>query len=228
MLFPGREDLHMPERIGFSIGLSFAVVSFIGLGLNYAPVAITRFSFVISLALFSVIVGFVVLYRRSRLTLKERFILQPGIWLQWLGKARPNKAMLMFSVMAILLLVGGAIAMVLAPRSGETFTEFYVLGADGQFMESHSMVTRDQPVNVILGIINHERGDVRYRLELEGGVGQEQIATVQLHSGESWQQSYTFTLDEVGVNHEITFVLYRGDELEPYRLLHLWATVRNR
>jgi len=52
------------------------------------------------------------------------------------------------------------------------------------------------------------------------------LAEIQLPHDEDWKQHFSFTLQEPGENKKVSFLLYRGDQEEPYRELHLWITAR--
>ncbi len=72
-LFPKKGDLDGIEHLALSFGLSIAVPSLIGLGLNYTPWGIRLFPIVLSLLPFIVIMASIAWYRRRRLPPQERF-----------------------------------------------------------------------------------------------------------------------------------------------------------
>ena len=67
-LFPRKEELDLIERLAFSIGLSIAITSLIGLMLNYTPFGIRMYSVVFTLFSFILLVSVVAIYRRRTIS----------------------------------------------------------------------------------------------------------------------------------------------------------------
>ena len=65
-LFPKPGDLGSIERFALSIGLSLALVVFVGLFLNYTPLGIRLLPIVISLMIMTLVLGMVALVRQYR------------------------------------------------------------------------------------------------------------------------------------------------------------------
>jgi uncharacterized membrane protein len=72
-LFPKEGEISLQERIMLSIGLSIAIVSLIGLGLNFTPFGIRLEPIVISLALFCWVMIIIGHYQRAILPQKDQF-----------------------------------------------------------------------------------------------------------------------------------------------------------
>lgn len=72
VLYPS-SDLEPLERFSLSIGLSLAIVPFIGLILNYTPLGIRLEPVLYSIVLFSIAAGFVALVRKYRMGRVGRF-----------------------------------------------------------------------------------------------------------------------------------------------------------
>jgi uncharacterized membrane protein len=226
-LFPGQDDLQGVERIGFTFGLSFIALSFIGLGLHYTPIGITSLSFLFSVAGFSTLTGLVALYRRSRLAANDQFALHISVRrIQWHGMRWSDRIALISSTLAAVLLGVAVVAVVLIPKTAERFTEFYLISSDGHLSGYSSEIARGQLVTIVLGVVNREHDDVQYRIEVHRDMIREEVANISLNHGETWEQPYTFTLSQQAENQKVEFLLYKRDEEEPYRSLHLWFTVR--
>jgi uncharacterized membrane protein len=130
-LFPRKDNLDAVERVGLSFGLSIAVVPLIALVLNYAW-EISLYPVVTSVASFIIIASAVALYRRRRLPQEQRFEPRLNIKLpQWDHWSMMNKALSVMLAFSILAAVGALAYAVAAPKTGERFTEFYVLGPEG-------------------------------------------------------------------------------------------------
>jgi len=67
-LFPRKVELDLIERFAFSIGLSIAITSLIGLMLNYTPFGIRMYSVVFTLFSFILLVSVVAIYRRRTIS----------------------------------------------------------------------------------------------------------------------------------------------------------------
>ncbi len=53
---------------------------------------------------------------------------------------------------------------IVMPKQGETFTEFYLLGPGGNASDYPTNLTVGQNASVIIGIVNHEYTTVNYKL----------------------------------------------------------------
>jgi len=71
---------------------------------------------------------------------------------------------------SIVVAVGTIAYVVLTPRSGETFTEFYILGPGGRASSYPTKLTVKETGRVIIGVASHEAATVNYpvRVDLVG------------------------------------------------------------
>ncbi len=136
-LFPGSLTRGTPEtgwleRIALSLGLSIAVVPLLGLLLNFTPWGIRFAPIVVTIAGFTVGVGYAAYWRRMRLSPERRLSLSVDLAMPaWKEYSALDKG-LTVALAASIVVAGGTLAyVVLTPRSGETFTEFYILGPGG-------------------------------------------------------------------------------------------------
>ena len=72
-LFPKAEDIDSIERIALSFGISIAVVPLIGLLLNYSPWGIKLYPILVSMFLLIVSVSIIAWFRRSQISVEDRF-----------------------------------------------------------------------------------------------------------------------------------------------------------
>ena len=72
-LFPGKEDLDIVERLALSLGLSIAVISLMGLALNYTAFGIRLYSVIFSLFLLMLLISAVAVYRRRIISPSDAF-----------------------------------------------------------------------------------------------------------------------------------------------------------
>lgn len=244
-LFPGHKEIDWIERIALSFGLSIAVVPLLGLLLNFTPFGIRFAPIVGTIALFTGLVGLAAYWRRMRLPAEERLsatleIAKPA-WGEYSGVDKALTIALAASVVA----AGSTLAYVIVtPRAGERFTEFYILGPGGNASGYPTKLNVSEPGSVILGIVNHEGSTVNYTVRVDL-VGVEIVyngtsgfnETVErnrtaiawfnatLADGANWTQAYTFAIAVVGL-WKVQFLLSReGDLAVVYRSLHLFVTV---
>ncbi|MGB4307031.1 MAG: DUF1616 domain-containing protein, partial [Methanosarcina flavescens] len=119
---------------------------------------------------------------------------------------------------------------ILTPKEGEHFTEFYVLGPQGIADNYTTDYTLGQSGTMIVGIVNHEYRPVNYtmqvRLENQLLPLPENLQHITLDHNETWEETVTFTPPLVGQNMKLEFLLFNEtDKTTPYRDLHLWINV---
>ncbi len=244
-LFPEEEPLDKIERIALSFGLSIAITPLVGLLLNYVwNISLTSISVSVSVFIF-VFAGLAYL-RRSSIPLEERFSIYINIERPpWEEYDMIDKALVVGTV--ILLIVSGALAVhiITTPRTGERFTQFYVLGPDGMADDYPSELGVGETGQVIVGAVNNEHDEVEYTLILGLGRELEQMGSLGefpannnlsfpsnntyyetsfvLQHEESIDHRVNFTISEAG-EYKLVIYLLREDEI--YRNLHLWIDVR--
>lgn len=80
---------------------------------------------------------------------------------------------------------------------------------------------------VLVTVINREHETVSYRVQVQiNGVEDVEIGPLQLDHDEKWEGPVRFSMNRVGDNQRVEFLLYRDDKSEPYlEPLHLWIDV---
>ena len=238
-LFPAKSDLDGIERTALSFGLSIAVVPLIGLGLNYTPWGIRLLPILISLSIFTFAMcglaylrreklpeadAFEVPFRKMALELKAEILDKPESGL--------DKTLTIILVLSILLSVATLFYVVVTPKEGEHFTEFYLLGPEGMADNYPTNYTLGESGTVIVGVVNHEYRPVNYTMEvrlenrslpLPGDMQQ-----VTLAYNETWEKPLTLTPPVAGKDMKLDFLLFNEtDKNTPYRDLHLWINVNS-
>jgi uncharacterized membrane protein len=167
-LFPARKTdrgIDTLERIVLSFGLSIAVVPLIGLLLNYTPWGIRLEPILLSLLLFIVSIGLFGVYRWRKTDPEERFIL--SLKSPSLKQENPvDRALTIILVIAIIIVIASLIYVITLPKTGETFTEFYLLGPTGKAEGYPRNLTALENTAVIIGVANHEHRLVNYTIEI--------------------------------------------------------------
>ncbi len=228
-LFPGKDDLDGIERAALSFGLSIAVVPLLGLGLNFTPWGI-RFGPILStLILFSLSLLMIAHVRRLELPRDERFEVPLKAALLGIKEEfrRPENridriltVILILSIIASLVMVAYVIV---TPKQGEKFTEFYILGPEGKAADYPKDVHPGTPINIIVGVINHEYSVINYTLfaQIKNDTFMER--KIQLSHNQTWEEPVSFSINSTGANLKLEFLLYREDMETPYRETHLWV-----
>lgn len=259
-LFPRKGDLDGIERIALSFGLSIAVVPLIGLGLNYTPWGIRLIPVVISIVAFTLLMAAVAYWRRISLSPEERFSLNLR---QWIGSLKDeiraegergwvDKALTIILILSIIASIVALVYVVVTPKEGEKFTEFYILGPGGKAYDYPTEVRAGNNSTVIVGVVNHEYRLTNYTMEIllnntpavDILMNNTAIAlstfehdrsapiipimsmNLSLQHNDTWEQPLTYVLDETGDRQKLQFLLYKeGNFTAPYRDLHLWVNV---
>ncbi|MCK5108075.1 MAG: DUF1616 domain-containing protein [Methanosarcinales archaeon] len=138
------------------------------------------------------------------------------------GIDRVLTVLLLITILVSICLV---VYVVVTPKQGEKFTEFYMLGMGGMADEYPTKLTVGEHGKLILGVVNHEYTDVLYRLEVK--LDGEVIHTEQidLAHDETWEEPFTFKATAEGDNQKLEPLLYIEDVDAVYRSLHLWVNV---
>lgn len=238
-LFPAKSDLDGIERTALSFGLSIAIVPLIGLGLNYTPWGIRLLPILISLSVFTLLMCWLAYLRRTKLPEADAFVvpfreIANGLKAEILEKPEPglDRALTIVLVLCILLSVTTLIYVVVTPKEGEHFTEFYILGPEGMADNYPTNYTLGESGEVIVGVVNHEYRPVNYTMEVKLGNKSlplpDNIEHVTLAHNETWEEPLTLTPPVEGKNMKLEFLLFNDTDKEvPYRDLHLWINVNS-
>ena len=236
-LFPAKSDLDGIERVALSFGLSIAVVPLIGLGLNYTPWGIRIHPILISLSTFTFIMCGLAYLRRAKLPESEAFdisfratALSLKNEIMGSSESKLDKALTVFLIFSILLFVVTLAYVVLSPKEGEHFTEFYLLGPEGKADNYPTKYILGENGTVIVGVINHEYSPVNYTMEIKlenkSMFLPENLKHITLTHNETWEEPVILTPEFEGKNMKLQFLLFNEtDKSVPYRDLHLWIDV---
>jgi uncharacterized membrane protein len=235
-LFPRKDDLDGIERIALSFGLSIAVVPLLGLGLNYTPWGIRLVPVLIAISVFTLVMVLIAAHRRKGMgadafsvpftqmyaSFKTEVTIRP--------QSRLDRILSIVLIISILLSVFTLVYVVVTPKQGERFTEFYILGPQGMADNYNTSYVIGESTDVIVGIVNHEYSTVNYsvklRLDNEIMPVLDNFKHISLDHNDSWEQPLSFTPEITGTDMKLQYLLYREDNMsEPYRDLHLWISV---
>lgn len=205
-MFP-RDTMGVPERIVFSLGLSFAVAVLGGFVLNWTPWGLQAASWAVLLGSVSLGASCVALARRWTNTGEETIAIPSNL------KINLNHA-LFFGAALLVTAVAISIARTGATRqSDQGFTQLWVLPAN----EVNQSAVR-------VGVRSGESAVVRYRLqvEAEGNVVLD-WPSIELDPGESWERTVMLPAEQADTR-TVEAKIYRLDTpTEIYRRVVLWS-----
>ncbi len=248
-LFPKNDSIGSIERFALSFGLSFAVTALIGLGLNYTPWGIRLMPVLYSQTVFILLMSALAFWRQSKLPARERFAPDGNVGFAR-GGGGGDKALSVILALAIAATVGVLIFTVAFPKVGEKFTEFYLLGTQGQAAGypsdfvlgngavvsvsygDHEQSQTGDTGNLIVGITNREQAQTAYEVTLlingqpapmvVDGAAVNSLGPVTLDNDQTFEKQIGFAPSQPGQNQKVEFVLLVGGK--PYfdAPPHLW------
>lgn len=152
-------------------------------------------------------------------------------------------------IAAVLVAVATTVFIVVVPKEGEKFTEFYILGPGGKAADYPTEFMAGTPQTVIIGIGNHEYREVTYTVEtfavesrFDDATNQSTVVSAMLldrfsvtvPNNQTVEQPYSFRIMDPDTNR-LEFLLFKetppvdlsAGELTRagYRDLHLWLRV---
>ncbi len=140
-LFPRKDDLDAIERVALSFGLSIAISPLLGLALNYTPFGIRLTPILIVLSVFTIALAIGAWVRRSRIREADRFWVDFGAFFKSIKDSfkttdsKADKILTTILIISIVLALSVTVYVIITPKEGEKFTEFYVLGPGGMAEE---------------------------------------------------------------------------------------------
>lgn len=128
-------------------------------------------------------------------------------------------------IIAILIALGSLIYTVAFPKTGEKFTEFYILGPDGKADSYPRELAVGEQGSVIIGIVNREHVDnLSYYVEIRiDGELIDITSPITLDHNKKWEQPLDFCPLKAKPNQKVEFTLYKANK--PYEECHLWLNV---
>lgn len=123
----------------------------------------------------------------------------------------------------------GVVYIALTPSAEENpYTEFYILGPEGNASDYPTNLSTGETGELIVGITNNEHREMTYTVVLV--LDDEPVAerTVEVADGRTWKEEVQFTPEEAG-EKQLDILLYIGGDAdidaEQYRKLQLTINV---
>ena len=230
-VFPRQSQLGGIERVGLSLGLSIAIVPLIGLIMHYTNIGLSLYPCLILITIFILANSVVYWYRQRLLSPSERLGITISLaWINYRALGKIDK-ILYIGLLAVVLASFGILGYLIAsPQQGEKFTEFYILNTEGNSENYPKRITQGEPVELMVGIINHEYEEISYRISIRvSGTEYKEIKTEPLTHEQKWEDVVSFIPQILDKTGKVEFWLYKNDESNPYfeEPLHLYIDVAN-
>ncbi len=133
-----------------------------------------------------------------------------------------GKILTIILILSLIFSLFALVYIIVTPKHGEKFTEFYLLGARGKAADYPREVIPGSPINLIVGIVNHEYSDVNYTLKVQMENSTFLRRRIMLADNETWEQPVSFTINTTGSNLKLEFLLFREGNETAYRETYLW------
>lgn len=226
VLFPKKDDLDIVGRIALSFGLSIAVVSILGLILNFT-FGIRLISILMVLCIYTIVLVFATIYKRRELSEDVQFSIQlDGIFNAINDGLRPkNRSDLVVTIILIftmMLAIGMMYHAIVTPKVGEKFTEFYVLNSSGKTY-NHSDLRFNSSLTLLIGVTNHEHSPVNYTIQVALDKNILTSRELTLNHDQIWENYVTLLPEGNEHGDKLELLLFKENDLKtPYRSLYLW------
>ena len=132
------------------------------------------------------------------------------------------------AVMLIVALAGVVYVSLTSSAEADPYTEFYILGPDGNASDYPTNLSTGETDELIAGITNNEHQSMTYTVGLTFDNESVTEQTVEVADGETWEGELRFTPEDAGVK-QLDILLYIGEDPdlddEPYQKLELVVSV---
>ena len=130
--------------------------------------------------------------------------------------------------MLIVALAGVVYVSMTPGAEADPYTEFYILGPDGNASDYPTNLSSGETGELMGGITNNEHHSMTYTVVLMLDNESVTERTVEVEEGETWEGMLRFTPEDAGVK-QLDILLYVGEDPdlddEPYRKLELVVDV---
>lgn len=143
-------------------------------------------------------------------------------------RQRAERVLTWVLAIALALSLAGVVYVALVPpQTGTAFTEFYLLGPDGNASGYPTNLTTNETGTVIVGISNHERKSVEYRMRVTRNGTQTTERTVSVADGDTSEFQVNLTAPADPGRYRVRFLLFNETSSDPDLQTRLWIQVRN-
>jgi uncharacterized membrane protein len=224
-------ELEPLERVGYSLGLSLAMVPIVGLGLNYTPSGITLLSVVLSLYIIIILLNVVAWFRRRMLSPGERFTVKTEFILTKVDTMKSTDTVVIVIVIIAIVIGFGLLSYIAMNLPSEQYSEIFILDSNGTTENYPTDLDVNESASIIVNVVSHEQEDTDYQVVVtlesqDNGNVTLQDLEFSLTNKEEWEYVLNFSVNESGL-FKLNIELIRGNEEEAYATNHLWIDVRD-
>jgi uncharacterized membrane protein len=174
VFFPAARDIDGIERIVLSLGLSIATIALLTFVLSFAPWGIRLDLPVIGVSIISAGLSIGAQYRRAKVPPGDRFAvpfheIRPAISNAFVASGddpQTDRILSIILLVAIAAAVIVTVSVIVVPKEGERFTEFFILGENEKTSNYPTVITAESNSSVFIGITNHEHRAINYTVEI--------------------------------------------------------------
>lgn len=228
VLYPTQEVLNSIERIGLSIGFSIALISILGLGLNFTPWGLSQNGMLTTLVIWNLCMAFITWYRRLSVSPRKRSGISWTTLITEIQRLRRRSffASYLILVAGLALLIGVTTWKIQQPIPSQEFTEFYILGPDGRVNDYPTMMMVGRANRLNIGVVNREGGDRTYHLVvLQDGAPIGSAGPLTLGHGQRWEGQVEVIPTMPAQGSRLEIHLFRDSEVNPLHKLRLVVDV---
>jgi len=227
MMYPQKGDIGVFGRLVYSVASSIAITALVGVILNYTSYSNLMGPILYVLVGMSFVFLLAALFRRYSIKEEERYkVYFSGFFLglrKGFSRETGSEKLLSLLLITSVVLVGFTTYIIANPFE-ETYTDFYVLDANGNPVESVNL-TSGESDNLTISIVNQENKETSYRLLVTSGGNVQLDQTVTLQKEEKKDINFNFTVGEPGTR-DMEFKLYKLSENEKvYKIIKILLTV---
>lgn len=218
-LFPRRAGLDGVERFSLSVGISLAIIPPAALILDALPAGITLPAILAAEAVILTVT--LLLYTAKRMLTADDPAVKPAE-----PKTMSRSGKVLAGGFLLLMLAFAIMALIMISRLQPAYTEFYLLGEQGQAQDYPREVTQGGEIQVRVGVENHEGTATTYRIAavLDQTVLSQNDGFI-LQPNQVYIEDMILRIDTPASDASIQLLLFRADETTPYRTLRLWLRV---
>lgn len=230
-LLPHANGVSAPERLAVAFGLSVAILPPVALVLSYTPWGVRAWPLLLSLTGVTCGMAIITLISHWRVSRPAEGPAEPeirqslGAW--WREQDWLNRSLLGVVIGALALAGVAIMVLMIMPRPGDRFTEFYVLGPDGLGQDYPHVVTAGEPFTLTAAVRNQEGTTAHYTIFAQIDkqiIGASQGFTIA--DGTTQTQTLELILPLASADQTLELVLDRRGYPFPYRTLQLWLKAR--
>lgn len=215
------------ERSALSVGLSVALFAPLALILDRLGWGIRLWPITLSLSTLTLLFALIAFLRdRRALPVKHMPPTTMSLRAWWQAQSTRQRRLTLAAIGIVSAVSVYVILWLALPHREIYFTEFYLLGSGGVAEAYPQRARVGQPIQLSIGVTNHEKQDETYRVVATSGeqiVGYHEPFTVP--RAQSFSLTLTIVMPAVGEDYRVDIALMRSHETTPYRQLILWLDV---